>query len=61
MKTNLANLLRNAAAAIDTKKDHGAYAWMLETEIPNHIEMVRSGKATLEQFAELYELTPRKP
>lgn len=55
MMCDLANLLRNAAGTIDPKKDRGAYAYML-TEVADHIEGVREGRFTLDQFAEHYRL-----
>lgn len=60
MKINLASLARNAAEAIDPKRDRGAYAFVLE-ELAGHVEMVRSGKATLAQFAALYMIEPKVP
>lgn len=59
MKIDLANMLRQARSAIDPKRDHGAYAFMLE-ELEKHVRMVRSGKATLDQFAELYMIGPEQ-
>jgi hypothetical protein len=59
MKVNLANLLRQAAACIDPEKDTGAYAYMLAEEVAEHIDGVRAGTFTVEQFAEHYCLTPR--
>lgn len=53
MKVNLAALLRQSATMIPPKKDVGAYAYMLG-EVADHIEMVRKGKATVEEFAQLY-------
>lgn len=57
MKIDLANMLRQARGAIDPKRDHGAYSFMLE-ELEKHVRMVREGKATLEQFADLYMIRP---
>lgn len=53
MKINLAGLARQAANAIDPKRDHGAYACCLE-ELAAHIEDVRAGRHTLEEFADYY-------
>lgn len=58
VKVNLAGLLRQAAACIDPEKDTGAYAYMLAEEVAAHIDGVRSGEFTLEQFAEHYCLAP---
>ena len=55
MKINLAGLVRQAAALIPPKKDTGAYAYMLN-ELADHIGLVRSGEATLAEFAALYGL-----
>jgi hypothetical protein len=53
MKENLANLLRQAAAAIDPKRDAGAYAYMLG-EVADHVDAVKAGKHTLAEFAAHY-------
>lgn len=60
MKVNLTGLLRQAAAAIDPERDQRAYAFMLG-EVADHVQMVRDGKATLEEFAELYGLRSEAP
>jgi hypothetical protein len=59
MKVNLTGLLRQAAAAIPPKRDHGAYAYMLG-ELADHVQMVRDGKATLDEFADLYRIRPEQ-
>lgn len=48
-----ANMLRNAAAMINPKRDYGAYAFMLE-EMAQHIQQVRRGEVTLDEFARFY-------
>lgn len=48
-----ANMLRNASAMINPKRDYGAYAFMLE-EMAGHIEQVRRGEVTIEEFARFY-------
>lgn len=53
MRCNLANLLRQAAAKIDPKRDTMAYAYMLR-EVADHITDVREGRHTLDEFAEAY-------
>lgn len=55
MKTNLSDLLRNAAEAINPRKDHGAYAYMLG-EIADHVDMVRADPDNLGQFCRIYDL-----
>ena len=55
MKCDLANALRQASRAIDPKLDRSAYAYLLE-EIAEHVDDVRSGKHTLEEFADFYKL-----
>ncbi len=57
MRCNLANLLRQASRAIPPRRDHGSYAYCLG-EVADHIEQVRAGAATLDQFADLYMLRP---
>lgn len=59
MKTNLAAMLRNAAACIPPKKDDGAYRFALE-EVADHVDMVRRAEASVQDFADLY-LTPLDP
>lgn len=56
MKANLAHLLRQAADAINPRKDHGAYAYMLE-QVADHIDEVKAGNHTLGEFAEFYGMT----
>ena len=56
MRINAINMLRQSANAIDRERDHGAYAYMLE-EIAGHLEDVREGRHTWEEFAEFYCLT----
>lgn len=53
MKTNLAHLLRQASEAISPRKDHGAYAYMLQ-QVADHIDEVKAGKHTLAEFAQFY-------
>jgi hypothetical protein len=60
MRMNLSNLLKQASTAIDPEKDHGAYAWLLGEEIPRLIECVRSGEATIDEFADLFCITARR-
>lgn len=48
-----ANMLRNAAAMINPKRDYSAYAFTLE-EMAGHIEQVRRGDVTLDEFARFY-------
>lgn len=59
MKIDLANMLRQARGAIDPKRDHGDYAFMLE-ELESHVRLVREGKATLDEFADLYMIRPEQ-
>lgn len=56
MKVNITGALRGAMLAIDPEKDQGAYAYLLE-EIIGHIEDVRAGRHTLEEFADFYCMT----
>lgn len=56
MRVNVINMLRQASNAIDPKRDHGAYGYMLE-DLSDHLEMVRQGVATWQEFAEAYCLT----
>lgn len=55
MKCDLSHLLRQAAQAIDPRKDKGAYAYML-TEVADHIADVKAGRHTLTEFAEFYKI-----
>jgi hypothetical protein len=55
VKCDLANLLRQAAQAINPRKDHGAYAYMLG-EVADHIDGVREGKHSLDEFADFYRM-----
>jgi len=54
-----ANMLRHAALAINPKRDYGAYAFMLG-EMAGHIEQVRAGTATLDEFADFYMIRPEQ-
>jgi hypothetical protein len=58
MKCDLANMLRNAAECIDAEADRGAYRFSVE-EVVRHIEEVREGKHTLDEFADFYMLRPK--
>lgn len=58
MNINLAGLLRQAANAVDPKRDHGAYAFALR-EVADHLDGVSRGEHTLADFAECYGL--RRP
>lgn len=53
MRVNVVNMLRQAAKAIDPRKDDGAYAFMLD-ELSDHLEMVRDGQHTWDEFAQAY-------
>lgn len=57
MRCNSANMLRHAALAVNPKRDYGAYAFMLG-EMAGHIEQVRAGTATLDEFADFYMIRP---
>lgn len=48
-----ANVLRNAAAMINTKRDYGSYAFVLK-EMAGHIDQVRRGEVTLDEFTRFY-------
>ncbi len=56
MKVNITGALRGAIRAFDPKRDTGAYAFLLE-EIMGHVEDVRAGRHTLEEFADFYCMT----
>lgn len=56
MRVNAVNMLRQAAQAIDPRKDDGAYVFMLD-EFSQHLAMVRDGLHTWEEFAQAYCLT----
>lgn len=56
MRVNACNMLRQAAKAIDPKRDHGAYAFMLE-ELAEHLGQVRDGQHTWAEFSDAYCLT----
>jgi len=58
MRCDLANMLRHAATCIDRERDYGAYQYAVE-EVVRHIEEVRSGKHTLDEFADFYMLRPK--
>jgi hypothetical protein len=53
MKCDLSHLLRQASEAINPRKDRGAYAYMLN-EVADHIDEVKAGKHTLDEFADFY-------
>lgn len=53
MKVNITGLLRGALSAIDPTMDEGAYAFAVE-ELIDHIDAVRRGEHTLEEFAAFY-------
>ena len=55
MRCDMANMLRNAAECIDPAKDQWGYSASIETLI-EHIGLVRSGQASLEDFADFYML-----
>ena len=55
MRCDLANMLRQAARCIDPEKDDYAYAYMLG-EVIGHIEGVRNGEHSLDEFADFYML-----
>ena len=57
MNVNLAGLLRGAAACIPARRDTGAYAYSLR-EVADHVSAVREGRATVEDFTQLYLLPP---
>ncbi|WP_416464014.1 hypothetical protein [Sphingomonas sp. VDB2] len=58
MRCNAINMLRQAARAIDPRKDVGAYAFCLG-EMAQHLQQVRDGQFQWEDFAEAYCLTER--
>ena len=58
MRVNLIGLLRSAQALIHDDEDRGAYAFMLG-ELIDHIEDVRAGKHSLEEFADFYCMTAK--
>lgn len=55
MKCDLANMLRQAANAIDPRKDRGAYVFMME-QVADHIDDVKAGRHSLAEFAEFYKM-----
>lgn len=57
MRCDSANMLRQAANAIDPKKDRFGYAFSLE-ELARHIKQVRDGSATLDELADFYMIRP---
>ena len=60
MGCDLANMLRNAAECIDEERDFGAYQFTVQ-EVVRHIEELRRGEHTLDEFADFYMLRPRAP
>lgn len=56
MKINLAHMLRQASRLIPSKRDLG-YSFSLQ-QVADHIDQVRRGEATLDQFADLYMIRP---
>lgn len=58
MRVNITGLLRSARSLIHEDEDRGAYAYMLE-ELIGHIEAVRKGEHTLEEFADFYCMTAK--
>ena len=59
MKVNITGLLRNTLRTIDPAKDDGAFAFMIG-ELIDHVEDVRAGRHTLEEFAEFYCMRPKQ-
>lgn len=57
MYCNSANMLRQAANAIDPKKDRFGYAFSLE-ELARHIDQVREGTVSLDEFTAFYMIRP---
>lgn len=57
MRVDLVGLLKQAAECIDPERDTGAYAYMLGEELVEHIEGVRDGRYSLQDFAKHYCLT----
>lgn len=57
MKVNITGLLRGAMRAIDPERDEGAYAFAIG-ELISHIEDVRAGRHTIEEFADFYRILP---
>lgn len=59
MKCDLANMLRQARNAIDPKRDDYGYRAALE-DLIDHINGVRSGEHTLDEFADFYMLRKKE-
>ena len=57
MRCNSANMLRQASNAIDPKKDRFGYAFSLE-ELARHIDQVREGTVSLDEFTAFYMIRP---
>lgn len=57
MRCNMANMLRQAARCIDPEKDDYGYQFSME-QLVEHIEQVRDGSVTLDEFADFYMLRP---
>ena len=60
MRTNLIGLLTHAAECIDPEKDTGAYAYMIGEEVVGHLELVKSGEVSIEEFAKHYCFAPEQ-
>jgi len=61
MRCNLKGLLTNSLDCISPKKDRYNIARSGLEQVIEHIEMVRTGKATLEEFGEFYCLIEKSP
>lgn len=61
MRVDLVGLLKQAARCIDPERDSGAYAYMIGEEMVEHVEGVREGRYTLDEFADFYGLRAKVP
>lgn len=57
MRCDAANMLRQAANAINPETDRYAYACALE-DMADHIQQVRSGEVPIEEFTRFYMIEP---
>lgn len=59
MRCDSANMLKQASRAIDPETDRYAYAFALE-EMAGHIQQVREGSVSLDEFADFYMIRPQE-
>ena len=59
LKCDMRNMLRQARAAIDPKRDHYGAADAGVEQLIEHIDQLHAGTATIDEFADFYLLQPK--